>query len=63
MYGGRQTNLHLDILMGRDEVIEPSDIFLGDDHSVISCLSTHFSSRDGDWPFAWPSQRNAKEKS
>jgi len=29
MYGGPQANLHLDILMGRDEIIEPSDIFLG----------------------------------
>ncbi|KAF5355658.1 hypothetical protein D9756_003975 [Leucocoprinus leucothites] len=24
-----QSNLHLDILMGRDELIEPADIFLG----------------------------------
>jgi len=24
-----QSNLHLDILMGRDEVIEPVDVFLG----------------------------------
>ncbi|KDR85243.1 hypothetical protein GALMADRAFT_233988 [Galerina marginata CBS 339.88] len=24
-----QTNLHLDILMGRDELIEPADVFLG----------------------------------
>jgi proteasome maturation protein len=30
MYGAPQTNLHLDILMGRDEIIEPSDVFLGD---------------------------------
>ena len=30
MYGGPQANLHLDILMGRDELIEPSDVFLGD---------------------------------
>jgi len=29
MYGAPQINLHLDILMGRDEVIEPSDVFLG----------------------------------
>jgi len=29
MYGAPQTNLHLDILMGRDEIIEPSDVFLG----------------------------------
>jgi len=29
MYGVPQTNLHLDVLMGRDEVIEPSDVFLG----------------------------------
>jgi len=29
MYSGPQANLHLDILMGRDEVIEPSDVFLG----------------------------------
>jgi len=29
MYGGPRANLHLDILMGRDEVIEPSDVFLG----------------------------------
>lgn len=33
MYGGPQANLHLDILMGRDELIEPSDVFLGD----VSC--------------------------
>lgn len=24
-----QSNLHLDILMGRDELIEPTDVFLG----------------------------------
>ena len=30
MYGAFQTNIHLDILMGRDEVIESSDVFLGD---------------------------------
>lgn len=24
-----QTNLHLDILMGRDEIIEAADVFLG----------------------------------
>ena len=36
MYGAPQSNLHLDILMGRDEVIEPSDVFLGDiSHCVI----------------------------
>ncbi|KAL1688051.1 proteasome maturation factor UMP1-domain-containing protein [Schizophyllum commune] len=27
--GMPQSNLHLDILMGRDETIEPADIFLG----------------------------------
>ena len=36
MYGTPQSNIHLDILMGRDEVIEPSDIFLGDvSHCII----------------------------
>jgi len=28
-FSGPQTNLHLDILMGRDELIEPADVFLG----------------------------------
>jgi len=27
--GSPQSNLHLDILMGRDELIEPADVFLG----------------------------------
>lgn len=35
MYGASQPNLHLDILMGRDDIIEPSDVFLGD---VSLCL-------------------------
>jgi len=53
MYGGPQVNLHLDILMGRDEVIEPSDVFLGDvSQCIIICLSAHFFlHRDGDWSF------------
>jgi len=25
-----QSNLHLDILMGRDETIEPADVFMGE---------------------------------
>ncbi|KAF8167857.1 proteasome maturation factor UMP1-domain-containing protein [Crassisporium funariophilum] len=29
MPGAPQTNLHLDIMMGRDETIEPADVFLG----------------------------------
>ena len=31
--GMPQSNLHLDILMGRDETIEPADIFLGASHT------------------------------
>jgi proteasome maturation protein len=34
-----QTNLHLDILMGRDETIEAADVFLGRfPHSYSSIL-------------------------
>ena len=61
MYGAPQTNLHLDILMGRDEIIEPSDVFLGDvSPCIIICLQLIFPPRDGDWPFTGPSQRNAE---
>ena len=56
MYGALQTNLHLDILMGRDEVIEPSDVFLGDvSHCIIFDCQLIFPRRDGDWPFTGPS--------
>ncbi|PPQ72678.1 hypothetical protein CVT26_002894 [Gymnopilus dilepis] len=30
-FNGPQANLHLDILMGRDELIDPADVFLGPD--------------------------------
>jgi len=46
-----QSNLHLDILMGRDEVIEPVDVFLG------LYLSSHWGPvtksllRHGNWTF------------
>ncbi|KAF8845468.1 hypothetical protein BDN67DRAFT_941451 [Paxillus ammoniavirescens] len=30
--GMGQSNIHLDILMGRDEMLEPADLFLGMEH-------------------------------
>jgi len=33
-----QTNLHLDILMGRDEIIEVADVFLGSLHHHHSSI-------------------------
>lgn len=37
-----QTNLHLDILMGRDETIEASDVFLGT-LLLMSFMHTHMT--------------------
>lgn len=46
-----QSNLHLDILMGRDEVIEPIDIFLGLYLPSHWGCTTESLSRYGNWTF------------
>ena len=43
MYGAPHSNLHLDILMGRDEIIEPSDVLLGDAlHYIKKLIGSSF---------------------
>ena len=55
------SNLHLDILMGRDETIEPADIFLGNS-TFHHCPSNHLTyHRNGIKYFIRCTQRNRKE--
>ena len=35
MPGMPQSNIHLDILMGRDETLEPEDFFLGSSTALV----------------------------
>lgn len=42
-----QTNLHLDILMGRDQTLDFSDVFLGRSCDYLSFISSkHFAGRE-----------------
>lgn len=58
-----QSNLHLDILMGRDETIEPVDIFGGELSFLLctECIFTLPCLRDGEYPAPRYSQRHGKE--
>lgn len=56
-----QTNLHLDILMGRDETIEAADVFLGQfSSSLFFNLILIMDFREGDWFYIRCTQRNPK---
>ena len=57
--GVPQSNIHLDILMGRDETIEPVDIF-GGEILFLSIIHSLTSYRDGDWTANRPPQRDGK---
>jgi hypothetical protein len=64
--GMPQSSLHLDILMGRDELIEPADVFLGMflPLSIVYSMGSNTSPfRHGDRPLDRRTQRNGKELS
>ena len=46
----RRSNVHLDILMGRDETLDPPDIFLGMCPRYFMLDMTSRTLRNGAWP-------------